>query len=126
MKEVKAYDAVLFVTPSTTAPFQLASRMRSMWARVPSEKAYGTENRAPWSALLPARSVDSAPTITYGNRWSFSTCRALQMPEAYIGNIANRFDQTGALSDKSPREFLQQFMIAYADWVERACNTSLS
>jgi hypothetical protein len=46
--------------------------------------------------------------------------------EAYICDIAKRFDEKGALSDKSTQEFLQKFMNAYADWVGRACNTSLS
>jgi len=41
------------------------------------------------------------------------------MPEAYIGDIAKRFDDEGALSDESTREFVQKFMSAYADWVER-------
>jgi chromate reductase, NAD(P)H dehydrogenase (quinone) len=48
------------------------------------------------------------------------------MLEAYIWDIAKRFDEKGALSDKSTQEFLQKFMNAYADWVGRACNTSLS
>ena len=42
-----------------------------------------------------------------------------QMPEAYIGDVANSFDATGALSHKSMREFFQKFMTAYAEWVER-------
>lgn len=41
-----------------------------------------------------------------------------------IGEIANRFDEKGALSDNSTREFLQKFMTAYADWVERNTNVS--
>jgi hypothetical protein len=38
------------------------------------------------------------------------------MPEVYIGNTANRFDDKGALTDKRSREFLQDFMTAYAEW----------
>jgi len=34
------------------------------------------------------------------------------MPEAYICDIAKRFDEKGALSDKSTQEFLQKFMNA--------------
>ena len=50
----------------------------------------------------------------------------LQMPEAYIGDIAKRFDETGALLDKSTREFLQKFMTAYAEWVERNATSTRS
>jgi hypothetical protein len=46
------------------------------------------------------------------------------MPEAYIGDVANRFDEKDAPSDKSTREFLQKLMTAYADWVERSANAS--
>ena len=54
----------------------------------------------------------------------FLNVPCMQMPEAYIGNVANRFDEKGSISDKSTREFLQTFMTAYAYWVERAYNTS--
>ena len=54
----------------------------------------------------------------------FLNVPCMQMPEAYIGNIANRFDRTGALSDESTREFLQKFMTAYAHWVERNATAS--
>jgi chromate reductase len=43
----------------------------------------------------------------------------MQMPEAYIGNIEQVRRERRALLDKSTREFLQDFMTAYADWVER-------
>ena len=49
----------------------------------------------------------------------FLNVLCLQMPEVYIGDAANRFDATGALSHKSTREFFQKFMTAYAELVER-------
>ena len=52
----------------------------------------------------------------------FLNVPCLQMPEAYLGDIAKRFDEKGALSENSTREFLQKFMSAYADWVERNTN----
>jgi chromate reductase len=48
----------------------------------------------------------------------------MQMPEAYVGGIGNKFDEKGVLSDNSTREFLQNFMNAYADWVERNATAS--
>ena len=54
----------------------------------------------------------------------FLNVPCLQMPEAYIGDIAKRFNDKGALSDNSTREFLQMFMTAYADWVERNAKTA--
>jgi chromate reductase, NAD(P)H dehydrogenase (quinone) len=43
----------------------------------------------------------------------------LQMPEAYIGNAAALFDAEGALVNDSTRAFLQKFLAAFAQWIER-------
>jgi chromate reductase len=54
----------------------------------------------------------------------FLNMPCLQMPEAYIGGVAGKFDEKGALSDNSTREFLQKFITAYAGWVERNASAS--
>jgi chromate reductase len=46
----------------------------------------------------------------------------MQMPEAHVGGIENKFDAKGVLSDNSTRDFLQNFMTDYAEWVERNAN----
>jgi chromate reductase len=56
----------------------------------------------------------------------FLNVPCMPMPEAYVGGIASRFDETGALSDKGTRDFLQKFMTAYATWVERHATASLA
>jgi chromate reductase, NAD(P)H dehydrogenase (quinone) len=42
----------------------------------------------------------------------------LQQPEAYIGNAAKLFDESGKLTDDSTRDFLQKFLQAFAQWIE--------
>ena len=42
----------------------------------------------------------------------------MQMPEAYIGGIGNKFDGD-TLTDESLKGFLGQFMECFATWVER-------
>ena len=54
-----------------------------------------------------------------GQSFVFLNVPCMQMPEAYVGGIGNKFDEKGAISDNSTREFLQNFMKAYAEWVER-------
>jgi len=44
---------------------------------------------------------------------------AMQQPEAYIGGAAKLFDEKGALISDSTREFLQKFLQAFAQWIER-------
>ena len=49
----------------------------------------------------------------------FLNVPTMQQPEAYIGGAAKMFDQSGALTDDSVREFLKKYLDAYAQWVER-------
>ncbi len=39
-------------------------------------------------------------------------------PEAYIGNAATLFDDSGALVNEGAREFLKKFMLEFAAWIE--------
>ncbi|HHY25332.1 MAG TPA: NADPH-dependent FMN reductase, partial [Desulfitobacterium dehalogenans] len=41
----------------------------------------------------------------------------MQAPEAYLGNIATAFDESGNLTSDRTRGFLQKFMESYAIWV---------
>lgn|SRR5512135_2147478 len=123
-QRVKPYDAVLFVTPeynrSVPAPLKNAIDVGS--------RPYG---KSVWDGK-PAAVVSVSPGAigafgaNHHLRQSlvFLNMPCLQMPEAYIGDIAKRFDDKGALSDNSTREFLQMFMTAYADWVERNAKTA--
>jgi len=118
-QQVKAYDALLFVTPeynrSIPAPLKNAIDVGS--------RPFGKSvwDGKPGAVVSVAQGSIGGFGANHHLRQSlvFLNVPCLQMPEAYIGNIANRFDETGALSDNSTREFLQNFMNAYADWVER-------
>jgi chromate reductase len=123
-QQVKAYDAVLFVTPeynrSVPAPLKNAIDVGS--------RPFGKSvwDRKPGAVVSVAPGAIGGFGANHHLRQSlvFLNVPCLQMPEAYIGNIANRFDETGTLSDQSTREFLQTFMTAYANWVERNANAS--
>ena len=51
---------------------------------------------------------------------------ALQQPEAYISNAAKLFDDKGALTDNSTREFVQKFLQAFAQWIERIIGSQVA
>jgi chromate reductase, NAD(P)H dehydrogenase (quinone) len=40
-------------------------------------------------------------------------------PEAYIGNAGKLFDEAGNLTNDSTREFLTNFMMSFARWVDK-------
>jgi len=48
----------------------------------------------------------------------FLNVPTMQQPEAYIGHVANMFDQNGNMTNDSTREFLRTFIESYARWVE--------
>lgn len=43
----------------------------------------------------------------------------MQQPEAYIGNAASLFDETGMLADQDAAALLKKFMAAFGDWIQR-------
>lgn len=45
--------------------------------------------------------------------------QVMQQPEAYVGDIAKYFSQTGDLTNNSTREFLVKFINAFADHIEK-------
>lgn len=42
----------------------------------------------------------------------------MQQPEAYIGGAAALFDKDGNLINEDTRKFFQNFMTAFAAWIE--------
>jgi chromate reductase, NAD(P)H dehydrogenase (quinone) len=52
----------------------------------------------------------------------FLNVPTMQQPEAYIGNAANLFDESGNLANESIRGFVVKYIQAFAAWVET--NTS--
>src|SRR5215510_9675272 len=124
-QQVKAYEAMLFVTPeynrSVPAPLKNAIDVGS--------RPYG---QSVWDGK-PGAVVSVSPGAigAFGANHHlrqllvFLNVPCMQMPEAYVGGIEHKFDAKGALSDNSTREFLQNFMNAYAEWVERNASASL-
>src|SRR5690242_17585341 len=48
----------------------------------------------------------------------FLNMPALQMPEAYVGGAAKLFDDSGKLVNEGTRTFAQNFIDAFANWIE--------
>ena len=119
--QVKAADAVLFVTPeynrSVPAPLKNAIDVGS--------RPYG---QSAWNAK-PGAVISAAPGAIGGfganhhlrQSLVFLDMPAMQQPEAYIGGADKLFGPDGKLTNATTREFLQKFMQAFADWV--AANT---
>ena len=48
----------------------------------------------------------------------FLNVPTMQQPEAYVGHADKLFDERGKLVSDGTRKFLQDFMQAFANWVE--------
>jgi chromate reductase len=118
-QQVKAYDAVLFVTPeynrSVPAPLKNAIDVGS--------RPYGQSvwDKKPGAVISASPGAVGGFGANHHLRQSlvFLNVPCLQMPEAYLSAVDKKFDAQGALADDSTRRFLQKFINAYADWVER-------
>jgi len=116
---VAAADALLFVTPeyNRSVPGFLKNAID-----VGSRPA----GKSVWQGK-PGAVVSDSPGALGGfganhalrQSMVFLNVPMLQMPEAYIGNAAALFDPEGALVNDSTRAFLQKFLAAFAQWIER-------
>jgi chromate reductase len=117
-QRVRAAAAVLFVSPeynrSVPAPLKNAIDVGS--------RPYG---QSVWYGK-PGAVVSASPSAIGGfganhhlrQSLVFLDIPAMQQPEAYIGHADKLFDAAGKLTNDSTRKFLQEFMQAFAAWIE--------
>ena len=115
--EVKAVDAVLFVTPeyNRSVPAALKNAL-DVGSRPYGKSAWNGKPGAVVSASLGGIGGFGA---NHHLRQSlvFLNVPVMQQPEAYIGAADKLFDESGRLANDGTRKFLQGFMQAFADWV---------
>ena len=114
---VRGYDGVLFLTPeyNRSVPPVLKNALDIC------SRPYG---QSAWSGK-PCAVVSVSPGALGGFganhhlRQSLVCLNmpALAQPEAYIGNAARLFDDSGALVDEPAMDFGRKFMQAFAAWV---------
>jgi len=117
-KQILGFDGVLFVTPeyNRSVPAALKNALDV------GSRPYG---KSVWSGKPGAvMSLSPGPLGAFGANHHlrqplvFLNVPVMQQPEAYIGNAASLFDESGRLSDERARETAVKFMKAYAAWVE--------
>lgn len=115
--KVRPLDGLLFITPeynrSVPAPLKNAIDVGS--------RPYG---KSVWGPK-PGAIVSCSPGAIAGfganqhlrQPFVFLDIRCMQQPEAYIGNVDKIFDEEDNLSSGSTKDFLNQYMHKFADWV---------
>jgi chromate reductase len=117
-ESINAVDAVLFTTPeyNRSVPGVLKNAIDV------ASRPYGKSawNGKPGAVVSVSPGALSAFGANHHLRQMlvFLNVPTMQQPEAYIGGVDKLFDQSGKLTNDSTRQFLENFMTAYASWVE--------
>ena len=118
-EQVQAADAVLFVTPeyNRSVPGVLKNAIDT------ASRPYGQSawNGKPGAVISLSPGAIGGFGANHHLRQSlvFLNVPVMQQPEAYIGNGANLFDDKGGISNDATREFMQKFLAAFEQWVDR-------
>ena len=118
-QRVSRCDAVLFVTPeyNRSMPGVLKNAIDC------GSRPYG---KSAWNGK-PAAVMSVSPGAIGGfganhhlrQSLVFLNVPAMPQPEAYIGNASKLFDDKGGLANDDTREFVNKFLQAFAQWIER-------
>jgi chromate reductase len=120
---VRPADALLFVTPeyNRSVPGVLKNAIDV------GSRPYGHSvwNGKPGAVMSNSPGALGGFGANHHLRQSlvFLNVPTLQMPEAYVGGIANLFDAVGGIQKDEVEEFLRDFMAAFANWVELCLRT---
>lgn len=121
-QRVQAADAVLFITPeyNRSVPGVLKNAIDT------ASRPYGQSawDGKPGAVISVSPGKIGAFGANHHLRQSmvFLNVPMMQQPEAYIGGANELFDEQGGIKSDSTREFMQKFLQAFAQWIDR--NTS--
>lgn len=118
-REIRAADAVLFVTPEYNYSIPGVLKNAIDWASRP----YGDSAWAGKPAAIMGASPGSLGTARaqYHLRQMmvWLDMYPLNKPEVMIGNVADKFGPDGRLTDRMTRQFMRQQLEALAAWTAR-------
>lgn len=119
---VKALDAVLFITPEHNRSIPAALK-----------NALDVASR-PWGQNIwggkPGAVISESPSVSNGigtnhhlrEVLSFLQIPVLHHPDCHLHNISEALGEDGSLRSERAVKFLQNFMNAYANWVNLICS----
>ena len=117
--ELRAVDAVIFVTPEYNYSVPGVLKNAIDWASRP----YGDSAWSGKPAAIMGASIGGIATARaqYHLRQMmvFLDMFPLNRPEVMIGNASERFDDAGNLTDESTREHIRGLLRALLDWTHR-------
>jgi chromate reductase len=117
--EIAAFDAIVFVTPeyNRSIPGCLKNAI-DVGSRPLANNAWYGKPGGVVSATPSALGGFGANNILRQSMVALNV-PMMPQPEAYISKAADLFDQSGALTVESTRDFLKKFMSAFEQWVAK-------
>jgi len=121
--KMKAAQAVLFVTPeyNRSVPGVLKNAIDV------GSRPYGQSvfNGKPAAVISVSPGALGAFGANHHLRQSlvFLNMPVMQQPEAYVGGAASLFDDAGQIATPATKDFVGNFMAAFATWVETNAKT---
>jgi chromate reductase, NAD(P)H dehydrogenase (quinone) len=114
---VRAADGVLFVTPEHNRSMPAAMKNALDVASRPYDNS--AWNGKPGAVISASPGAVGGFGANHHLRQSlvFLNVPVMQQPEAYIGGADKLFDSSGKLANDATRNFLQNFIEAFANWV---------
>ena len=118
-KRVREADALLFVTPEYNYSVPGVLKNAIDWASRP----YGESAWDGKPAAIMGASIGNIATARaqYHLRqmFVFLNIHAINQPEVMIGNAADRFDESGNLTDDATKEYIRKLLRNLVEWTRR-------
>jgi len=118
-ERIKRADAVLFVTPEHNRSMPAALKN----ALDVASRPWGQNVWAGRPAGIVSASISGLGAFGANHHLrqslAFVDAPTMHQPEAYIGQVGTLLDDQGKINNDATRDFLRNFMQAYARWVQR-------
>ena len=116
--KIRPKDAVLFATPEYNRSVPGVLKNAIDVASRPKESNVFNGKPGAVISVSPGNISGFGANHHLRQMLVFLNVPTMQQPEAYIGGAGKLFDEAGNLTNDSTRQFLKDFVDAYAAWVE--------
>jgi chromate reductase len=123
-RRIESLDGVLFVTPEYNRGVPGVLKNAIDVASRPYGKNSWRGKPAGVITLSPGAIGGFGANHQLRQSLVFLDMPALQQPEAYIGNAATLFDDHGDIAIAATRQFAEQFLATFAQWVRSTASTA--
>jgi len=118
-EKIQSCDGILFVTPEYNRSIPGVLKNAIDIGSRPYGKSVWTGKPAAVISVSPGAVGGFGANQHLRQTFVFLDIRAMQQPEAYIGQAGDLFDQSGEVSKEDTKKFLSKFINSFAEWMEK-------